>query len=615
MFAGAVAALWLLFFVQAWNTPVLLDDWYQLTWHRQHVFGPSSLWQYFHYNYFHFNPRIGDVLLLVVNGPRGFHLVLTPLVQVGLLWVGFAVAFGRWPRPTLRDLQLLLFIQVMIWIVIPVPGIIYFYRPFTTNYLWGCAISLLLFVPYRFALARPEDRSRRLWLVLPMFVVGWVAGMCNEHTGPTAMVAIAGFLVWAWRTRRLRAWMIAGTLGLYIGYPMLFLAPGQALRYAGMATKNTPLNLLAERGITGCYDIIAGFISEAQLGIDLFLLAVLIYLVALRRRGERPAELPRAIIATGTALILAAGSILVTLFASPTYGERLYFAPAMLLVLGLTVFAGHLFAEAAVRRWIVGACVVVFAFHAYKFVDVYAGAKQENDDRIAMLRAAAPDTVAVLPPYDAWKRTRWYWGDDLQYASLREYVANEVFDLANIRYDRQLHWVEPTPTEHYVATRVYDPPLPPEVAATIAPLRYIPAFWEWTLVQFRRNMAMRGLGEYQGHKLVRYTVDVADLAFADPLRRPLHVLDWTPQRLQFVDGRPYDDRLGRPFIRVWEDSVPARLTESWVVGCGKQWKVELWPDVDDQIGPMLPVTLDCRGTFVAVMCEPDVCWSAGRYWR
>jgi len=24
-----------------------------------------------------------------------------------------------------------------------------------------------------------------------MLVLGWVAGMCNEHTGPTAMVAMA----------------------------------------------------------------------------------------------------------------------------------------------------------------------------------------------------------------------------------------------------------------------------------------------------------------------------------------------------------------------------------------------------------------------------------------
>src|SRR5215467_5379284 len=109
---------------------------------------------------------------------------------------------------------------------------------------------LALFAPYRLALARPHS-SPRTWLAPIMFVVGWCAGMGNEHTGPTAMLAMAIFLAYAYRKRRLRIWMIAGALGLYIGYPMLFFAPGQALRYAGMATKSSPLHVLAERGISG----------------------------------------------------------------------------------------------------------------------------------------------------------------------------------------------------------------------------------------------------------------------------------------------------------------------------------------------------------------------------
>ncbi|HEY0191495.1 MAG TPA: DUF6056 family protein, partial [Kofleriaceae bacterium] len=229
IFVGAIAALWLLFVVQAWNTPVLLDDWYQLTWHRHHAFGLASFWEYFHYNYFHFNPRIGDLLLLIVNGPRPVHVIATPIAELGLIWVAFAVGFGRWPRPTLRDLILVGFVQGMIWIVVPIPGIIYFYRPFTTNYLWGFATTLALFVPYRLALAtgqaRPRSMVRALWSVPLMFALGWLSGMSNEHTGPTQMVALLGLVVWAWKTGRLRAWMLAGLAGLYVGYPMLFFAP------------------------------------------------------------------------------------------------------------------------------------------------------------------------------------------------------------------------------------------------------------------------------------------------------------------------------------------------------------------------------------------------------
>jgi hypothetical protein len=42
--------------------------------------------------------------------------------------------------------------------------------------------------------------------------------------------------------------MIAGAIGLYVGYLMLFFAPGQAYRYAGMAVKNTPISMITTRG-------------------------------------------------------------------------------------------------------------------------------------------------------------------------------------------------------------------------------------------------------------------------------------------------------------------------------------------------------------------------------
>lgn len=615
MFGCAVAALWVLFTVQAWNTPVVLDDWYQLTWHRNHPFGLASLWQYFHYNYFHFNPRIGDLLLLIVNGPPVFHLVLTPLVELGLLWLAFAIGFARWPRPTLRDLQLLLFVQTILWIVTPIPGLLYFYRPFTTNYLWGFATTLALFAPYRFALARPPAPPQRLWLVPAMFALGWLSGMSNEHTGPTQMAAIAILCLWLWRNGRLRAWLVAGAAGLYVGYPMLFFAPGQALRYAGMATRNTPLTLLRDRGISGCFDIVLEFLGEAQHGIDIVLLAILVYLISMRRRGERPCPPPRTALITAAGLVLAAGSIVVTQFASPTEGERLFFASAVLVVAAFAVLLEPLLEDRATRRFVVALCVVVFGYHAVRFVTVYASVKRDNDARIAVLRAAPDDSVAIVKPYRIWRRSRWYWGDDFQYASLREYVANEVFDLRNIQYDRHLHWVEPSPPDHYVATRGFDPPLAPEVAAQLSPVRYIPTYWEWTLVQLRRMIALRGLGEHDGHVLVRYTVDSVGLGFDDPQRRPFHVLDWTPERLRFVDGRPYDDHLGLPYIRVWRDSVPPHLVDTYVVSCGQTHRVDPVPDTDEGVGPLVPVVLDCRGTYTAVMCEPDTCWFAGRRFR
>ena len=601
-FVAAAVGLWSLFFVQAVNSPVLLDDWFQLRYWRDHDFGLAAIWTYAHHNYFHYNPRIGEVLLAIVDGSRTIHLIVTPLVQLAALPTVFVIAFGRWPRRTLRDLQLLLFIQTMIWLVIPIPGIMYFYRPFATNYLWAFTITLALFVPYRLALAADSTTSR-LWLAPIMLVLGWVAGMCNEHTGPTAMVAMAGFVYAAWHHRRFRAWMLAGMLGLYIGYPMLFFAPGQMMRYGGLATRDTPTKLLADRGLVGCFAILRDFIFESRLGILVFVAAVVRYLVTIYRRGDRIRWPPRQAVVAAAVLAAASGAVVVTLFVSPTATDRVFYASGVLLVAAFAIGAEHMFGERVVRWFVGGACVVVFGYHVVRFVETSVAVKAENDDRLAILAAANPGTVATVPTYDHARRSRWHLGDDfLNYPWLRDYVGGELFDLARVDLDR----LDRAPTARLVATRTYDPPL----ATTIRPLAQLPTYRQ--LQTPARSLLLATLSRSEpSQELVHLTIGAVGL-FDDPHHRPLIVLDWTPAGYDFVDGRPYDASRGH-YIRVRHASIPKRLESAYVIGCGQIHVVELVRD-DDGVDPLLPVDERyCRGPFTAIMCEPDRCWVAGWY--
>lgn len=592
VFAGAALALWLLFLVQALLSPVLLDDWFQLRYWRDHEFGASALWTYAQHNYFHYNPRIGEVFLAVVDGSPTIHLIVTPLVQLALVPVVFVIAFGRRPRSTLSDLQLLLFVQVMIWLVIPIPGLLYFYRPFTTNYLWGFTFTLALFVPYRLALAGSTP-GPRLWLAPIMFVLGWIAGMCNEHTGPTAMVAMAAFVCVAWRRHQIRAWMITGMVGLYVGYPMLFLAPGQSVRYGGQATRDTPTKLLAERGITGCFEILFDFVRESWLGILLFLAALASYLI---KRGKR-APIPRSVAISAALLAAASVAIVMTLFVSPTTTDRVFFASGVLLAAAFAIGAERMFVERDVRRFTVGACCVLAAYHCVRFVETAVGLEAENDDRIALLGATKPGNVAVLPSYEHTSRSRWYFGDDFHmYPWLRDYVGGELFDLAAIDLDR------PQPRmARYVATRTYDPP-------TVAPSVsfYVPTYREWLASPTSRSLVTAQLDR----RLARLTIHVIGLLFDDRKHRPVVALEWTPGGFTFIDGRPYDETRGH-FIRVVRSTVPSRVESIAMIGCG--WTRRPKP-IDDGEAILLPVDeRDCRGPFMAIMCQPETCWVAGWY--
>jgi hypothetical protein len=594
VFALAVFALWLLFFVQALSSSILLDDWFQIKYWRDHDFGVAALWQLAHHNYFHYNPRLGDLLLAIVDGSRAIHLVATPLVQLAIPPLSFAIAFARWPRATLRDTQQLVVLQALIWLVIPFPGVLYFYRPLTTNYVWAFAITQAWIVPYRFAVARPDARAR-WWLAPIMLVVGWLAGMCNEHTGPTAFVVGACLVYVAWRRGAVRPWMIAGLVGLGLGYAMLFFAPGQRERYAGLATRATPLQLIADRGISGCFEIVRGFLWEARLGFSLFIAVVAGALVAARTRRIRLA-VPRPSLIAIAALLAAATAVVATLFASPIASDRMLYAPGVLVAIALAIGVDALATATVVRRVALVACLVLSGYTAARFVESSSRLRAENDDRLARLAATPPGTVAMIPMYSHPNRSRWEYGDDFVGARwLRDYVGGTLYDLAGVSLTSN---AAAGPKPELVETRIEaldgasqdEPGGAPtyrqlQSSGHVAALARLAATW----------------GAFQ----IR---DVGSLAKFD--KRPVLVALWAPPHSMFVDGAPHDDVTGH-YIRVASATLPDDVVESFVVGCGERYAVS--PVRRDDF-LLLPVDERyCRGPFTALVCEPARCWVAGWY--
>ena len=601
-FLGAVLGLALLFFIQAVHAPVLLDDWFELRYWRDHSFGLTAIWQHAHHDYELYNPRIGEVLLAIIDGSRVIQLIVTPVVQLALLAAAFVLAFGRVPRANLRDLALLVFLQAMIWLVIPAPGIIYFYRPIATNYLSAFTITLAVIAPYRLALAADDPPPRQRYLVPIMFVGGWLAGMCNEHVGPTAMLAMAGFVYAAWRLHRLRAWMVAGMVGLYIGYPMLIFAPGESVRYGGLATVATPTALLAARGVAGCFAIVRYFVGEARLGIIVFAAAVVRYLVTPLLHGERVQALPRRVLATAGALVAAAGAIVATLFVSPVASDRVFFASGVLLATAFAVVAEHLFAERIVRRLVTAACVVVVGYHAVRFVASIDELKAENDERLAILETAPPGSDVVVPSYRDGARSRWELGDDFRVSPwLRDYVAAELFDVARVDLDVRDWRAEP----RYVAERVYDPPVD---SSQRPPIAQLPTYRQ-LLTPITRQLVAIKLTLAARSGLAHYVIELVGM-FDDPRHRPLVVLDWTPARTRMAEGAPYDTASGH-YIRVRRSTLPTHIDSTYVIGCGQPERVE---PVDDGDHVLLAVDEQyCRGVFTAIACESTRCWIAGWY--
>src|SRR6185436_11116206 len=94
----------------------------------------------------------------------------------------------------------------------------------------------------------------------------------------------------------------------------------------------------------------------------------------------------------------AAALMLGTVMASPMVAERLYFAPAVLLVVGLLPFVGLIMDEPGARRWLVGFALLAVGYTAVRTSVEFVMARVAFDRRMAILEHAPKGSVAHVPP-------------------------------------------------------------------------------------------------------------------------------------------------------------------------------------------------------------------------
>ena len=82
------------------------------------------------------------------------------------------------------------------------------------------------------------------------------------------------------RGERLAAWMVAGLVGLVIGFAALLLAPGNSKRYGGVMEQSSLVNFVLDRGLAGNLRLVGIFLLCAA--------TLLPWLIAARRLRSQP---------------------------------------------------------------------------------------------------------------------------------------------------------------------------------------------------------------------------------------------------------------------------------------------------------------------------------------
>lgn len=414
--------------VTAWE-PFAFDAWNVAHDTRAEPFSLGNWLEYGVGQYTHSNPRLGQWFAYLAYKLEYFAPIATPLAYLALALAVTVLGLGRFPsfrHGRGRDLALLAFVIGALWFAIPRIGMILFSRGYCTNYVYTAAIQLWMLVPLRLVARGRASTAAGV----AYFVLGVLAGACNEHTGPTLLLFLLGYAVWCQRRTGERpsfAW--AGAVGAVVGFAAIFFAPGQGQRYDGLATQLSLVGRLLQRGFTGNLDIYRDYVIGAAPVLALLTLVLVVgrndVLDDGRRRDQRRAL--RLV-----ALALAAGSLITaTVFVSPKLGARFYLHSCALLLAAFVAVADTVVVTTRRLVPLVLIAVTASVYAGTRTIPLYLRLDERSDERLAALAAAPRGSIFTAESFDQVDDSWWFLGDDFRDIRKREMIM-AYFDLGGV---------------------------------------------------------------------------------------------------------------------------------------------------------------------------------------
>jgi hypothetical protein len=394
---------------------------------------------FWHQQYTTSNPRIGQPMTYLAYKIAGVGELGTATAAFAIIIAAFALGVGRLPsRKRGRDLAVIAIGIGMFWIAGPNLPAYMFCRAYATNYIWAIAIQLWFLVPIRLYGLRDERIST--WKLALYGVLGVIAGMCNEHTGPTLIVFLLGFALWSWRSRaRTAAIVWVAPASALVGFALIFFAPGQSQRYEGLAEHYSAVQQVLVRGVSGNLDILLDYLhAAAPILAVTFALLIAGFILDPTDDTERRLAQRRAF--GYLALALVAGVLITaTVFASPKLGPRFYFHAVMLLLGGLLAIAAAFVQRTRALAPFVVLAVVVSVVAGLRTIPLYSRMKRASDERLAVLASTAPGTVGMLDGWEQITENWWTLGDDARDQKKQEMIA-QYFGLQRVIFRGNDRW-------------------------------------------------------------------------------------------------------------------------------------------------------------------------------
>lgn len=170
---------------------------------------------------------IGLTQLFAWEGKNVFN-VLNTLVFTALALLLFKIGTGK--KLYEMNAVYMFWILFALWFLIPDPFMTVLWMCGSCVFLWTAVIGMLFLLPYARAYWTGDDPLPSKWGLPLMAFAGLCAGWSVETSAAVIDIIVFAALIWFWKQRQLKAWMVVGFVFLCVGSAMLVLAPGEMVR-------------------------------------------------------------------------------------------------------------------------------------------------------------------------------------------------------------------------------------------------------------------------------------------------------------------------------------------------------------------------------------------------
>lgn len=170
---------------------------------------------------------IGLTQLFAWEGKNVFN-VLNTFVFIALALLSFKIGTGK--KLHEMNAAYMFWILFALWFLIPDPYLTVLWMCGSCVFLWTAVIGMLFLWPYARAYWTGDDPLPSKWGLPLMAFAGLCAGWSVETSAAVIDIIVFAALIWFWKQRQLKAWMVVGFVFLCVGSAMLVLAPGEMVR-------------------------------------------------------------------------------------------------------------------------------------------------------------------------------------------------------------------------------------------------------------------------------------------------------------------------------------------------------------------------------------------------